>query len=245
MKLIAEIGLNHLGDEELAFEYVKELIKKPIDGITFQIRENAFYDGSKIFQRKLNYNFYEKISEFITKEDKEVGFAIAEITEIDRFLSYGPAFWKTLSWDLDNIKLQNKLSLTNVFRYVSTGISDMKSLIKFSNSNSNFNFIHTSLSNEVKDQNLSCLKSIPKKTSVKSAFGLHCNLSLIASLSVVYNPSAIFFYVKLDSDKDYPDNMHAISFNEINIFLQSIKDSRTALGVETKRKEEIPGWVVK
>ena len=51
------------------------------------------------------------------------------------------------------------------------GISDMKSLIKFSNLNSDFNFIHTSLSNEVKDQNLSCLKSIPERTSVKSAFG--------------------------------------------------------------------------
>jgi len=245
MKLIAEIGLNHLGDEELALQYVKALIKKPLDGISFQIRENSFYDGSELFQRKLNYNFYDQASKIIRKANKDIGFAIAEISEVERFLSYKPAFWKTLSWDLDNAKLQSKLSLTNVFRYVSTGISDMKSLIEFSNHNSDFNFIHTCLSNEVQDQNLSCLISIPERTSIKSAFGLHCKLSLVASLSVMYSPSAIFFYVKLDSEKEYPDDVHAISFKKMDLFLQSIIDSSASLGVGTKHKKEIPEWVVK
>ncbi len=41
--IIAEVGLNHLGQELLANEYVEKLIQSEVDGISFQIREEGFY----------------------------------------------------------------------------------------------------------------------------------------------------------------------------------------------------------
>ena len=40
---IAEVGLNHNGDEKYAYHYLNKLLKTDIDGISFQIREKNFY----------------------------------------------------------------------------------------------------------------------------------------------------------------------------------------------------------
>jgi sialic acid synthase SpsE len=38
IKIIAEIGLNHLGDEKLANKLVNDLLKTNIDGFSFQVK---------------------------------------------------------------------------------------------------------------------------------------------------------------------------------------------------------------
>ena len=43
--IIAEIGLNHNGSFEIAKQYVSDLCETKIDGITFQVRESAFYQN--------------------------------------------------------------------------------------------------------------------------------------------------------------------------------------------------------
>ena len=48
--LVCEIGLNHLGDEKYASEYVSTILTTDIDAITFQIREPEFY-----VKKYLNY----------------------------------------------------------------------------------------------------------------------------------------------------------------------------------------------
>tara|TARA_B100001250_G_scaffold413855_1_gene449484 strand:+ start:2546 stop:3304 length:759 start_codon:yes stop_codon:yes gene_type:complete len=252
MKIIAEIGLNHLGSESIALEYVHALLHTPIDGISFQIREDSFYDESTSFQKKLSHNFYSDISKTIKEENKEIGFAIAEEDEVDNFFSLKPNFWKTLSWDLDNISLQEKLSSTNILRYVSTGISDMNALLDFASRNSNFEFIHTSLSDKMADQNLRCIKSIFDNSKIKTAFGLHCTLELAAYVSVSFNPSAILFYVKLDSNRHFPDSGHAIDIEKLDSFLNNIQISKELLGSGTKDKKPyslkgqvVPSWVAK
>ena len=43
--IVSEIGLNHLGNYELACHYVTRLLNTDVDAITFQIREPDFYKG--------------------------------------------------------------------------------------------------------------------------------------------------------------------------------------------------------
>ena len=40
------------------------------------------------------------------------GFAICDQSLINKFDSLGSKFWKTLSWDINNVKLQNSLQKT-------------------------------------------------------------------------------------------------------------------------------------
>ena len=41
--IIGEIGLNHLGKEEYASQYIDTMVKTSIDAVTFQIREKEYY----------------------------------------------------------------------------------------------------------------------------------------------------------------------------------------------------------
>ena len=41
--IIAELGLNHLGDEMLAMKYVDKLASMAVDGITFQVPQETGY----------------------------------------------------------------------------------------------------------------------------------------------------------------------------------------------------------
>ena len=45
MKIFVEVGLNHLGNSNLAINIVKKCLKQNIDGITFQILPESFYDN--------------------------------------------------------------------------------------------------------------------------------------------------------------------------------------------------------
>ena len=48
--LIAEIGLNHLGNTTLAKKYIKSLVNTEIDGITLQVRESDYYINNPKFK---------------------------------------------------------------------------------------------------------------------------------------------------------------------------------------------------
>ena len=45
--IVAESGINHMGDEEYAKTYVDRLSKSKIDAITFQVREKSFYKKAR------------------------------------------------------------------------------------------------------------------------------------------------------------------------------------------------------
>ena len=48
MKLIAEIGLNHLGSDTKAISIVKKCLSFDLDGITLQVQPEEYYDKKKL-----------------------------------------------------------------------------------------------------------------------------------------------------------------------------------------------------
>ena len=61
--IFAEIGLNHLGSEAYARKYLKTLFKTSIDGITFQIKKDSFYENLKRSYNSKDNSFYQKLRE--------------------------------------------------------------------------------------------------------------------------------------------------------------------------------------
>ena len=77
MLIISEIGLNHLGDEKLGEEMVLKLLNTKTEAITFQIREEGYYDNLKPHHIKLSNEFYIKMSKLIKNNNKKFGVTIA------------------------------------------------------------------------------------------------------------------------------------------------------------------------
>jgi len=233
--LIAEIGVNHLGKIKIANNFVKRLIKTKVDAITFQIPSSDTMDKLQI--NNLPEIFYiEKIKE-IKKAKKKVGIAISDENFVNFFNKQKIDFWKVLSVDFYNKNLINNLKKTNKLIYLSTGFSSTKEIIDIKKISSKIKFIHTNLSHDISDTNLSAISNLQKITNRKIAYGLHCDNHNVLYASVTYNPESIFFYVKNTMLKTIYDDKHAIDLNELNTILKNLIGIKKSLGNSKKIKQ--------
>jgi sialic acid synthase SpsE len=244
-KFIIEIGLNHLGNEVVAWEMVQESIKANADAITFQIREDLFYDSSKPFRSRLTNKFYTKAVKAIKESGKKAGIAIASLKEVDFFEGLAVDFWKTLSWDLTNASLQSALQKTGRPVYRSTGLASMEEIVEVSKLYENSTFIHTQLSQDIADVNLKAISTINTKTGRPVAFGLHCSNLDVLKMALAFEPDAIFFYIKKKGSEYYYDDDHAVFMDQMVLLIDDIKLLSSAIGEGNKQKKEVPKWVEK
>ena len=63
--IICEIGLNHMGNEKYAMNYVRNIVNAKADGVLFHIREKSFY--KKYPELELSDKFYTSISKLLKK----------------------------------------------------------------------------------------------------------------------------------------------------------------------------------
>jgi len=243
MKIFVEIGLNHLGNSKKALAIVQECIKSDIDGITLQIQPDFYYDNSKNFRRALSIETYKKISSIVKKKKKLFGLAIMDLKTLKKYKSVEFDFLKILSLAFDNTELIKKAIKTKKKIFISTGFSNMQSIIHLGKKYPNINFIHTSLDDKPIDANLSALQTMKNKTKNKISYGLHSTDHEILLLSVCYLPDSVFFYVKPNKNYNYPDNEHAISLKNLPKILKLIKIAKLSLGNGIKVKKKIPDWV--
>ena len=235
MKIIAEIGLNHCGDENRGKNLVHDLLQTDVDGITFQVRESSFYDHSHPRKKELKDSFYFEMAQAIKESGKDIGFAISRPEKINIL----PAdFWKTLSWDLGNIKFLNDLRSTERPIFVSTGMSSLKEIVNVSSSVDCLEFIHTQLDDKISGVNLKAISTIAQATQRPCGFGLHCELLEVLYSSISFTPSNIFFYVKDETGLENPDDYWAISISKVDEVTRNLKKLSTAVGDGKKEAKE-------
>ena len=81
--IIAEVGLNHLGDEMLAMKYVEKLANMKVDGITFQIPSETFFKEPKNKYLKLNPDCIIDALRYTQSKGVKFGLAIGDIGLIE------------------------------------------------------------------------------------------------------------------------------------------------------------------
>ena len=57
-KFIGEIGVNHLGEKDLAFKMVKKLASSGVDAISMQVLDKKDYDNKKPWRRRIEKKSY-------------------------------------------------------------------------------------------------------------------------------------------------------------------------------------------
>tara|TARA_R110002012_G_scaffold100670_2_gene239409 strand:- start:10577 stop:11317 length:741 start_codon:yes stop_codon:yes gene_type:complete len=245
--IIAEVGLNHLGSIDRAIQYVEKLITTDVDGITFQIREDEFYQGTDMYRLSLRNQDYKKLAMLIKSANKQFGVAIANIHKIKFLESIDTDFYKVIRNDITNIELLETLVATKKKIIVSTGMSSDADIKYFVNQFGNDNVVlnHTQLSHDISDCNLSAIPVLQKKYGLNISFGSHCKNINVLYMALTYNPSDILFYVKQESKGwgKVLDDEHAIELNKIDSVVKNLKLLSNAIGngnkVKTKNKIEI------
>ena len=238
--IIAEIGLNHLGDLDQTNYYVDNLIKSDIDAITFQVREFEFYQSEEKSQLLLTNDNYVYLCNKIKLNDKKFGIAIADVNKIDFFESIKTDFYKVIRNDITDKKLIKRLIKTDKPLIVSTGISSEEEIKNFLNEfgNKNITINHTQLSYSPMDCNLSAINMLKQKYGFPVSYGSHCENENVLYMSLCYNPSDILFYVKgnFSSPNFYPDDKHAIRINHVKDVVDNLISLKNSIGTGVKEK---------
>src|SRR5580700_2664755 len=128
--LIAEIGLNHLGDPDRADTMLAQVLDAGADSVTFQIREAQFYQSTESSHRRLSLEWYRNASVAVRQAGRRFGIAIADPAMVESIAAVGVDFWKTLSWDFGNQHLRDVLFATGCPVFLSTGLSSMKVVVE-------------------------------------------------------------------------------------------------------------------
>ncbi len=240
-KLIAEIGQNHMGNEQYAKYLLNSLTKnKNIDAITFQIREKNFYSG---LRKKLilKDSFYYNAKNKVKISRKKFGIALCDPQKIEFFENMGVDFIKVINNDINNDYLVNKLLNSKIKKiYFSTGLSDEKDikklLKKIKKTKKEYEIIHTTLSNDVASANLNSIEYLKKITNLPIAFGLHSEKWEVLLLSLCYNPASILFYVKGSKFKIHRDEKHALPIKDLDRITSIMKIYPKIIGKLNKKK---------
>ena len=243
MRLIAEIGLNHLGSDSKAISIVKKCLDFNLDGITLQVQPEKYYDKKKNYKRELKAETYIKISKIIRERKKLFGLALMDEPSYEKYKDIKFNFFKILSTAFHNKKLIDKIYRSKTNMYISTGVADIKEIKKKGINYPKVNFIHTSLSDKAKDANILAINTMKKNLKNEVSFGLHSKNHEAILAAASFSPHSIFFYIKPNKNCYYPDDKHAIKIKKISSIIKQVRIIKNCIGSGKKSKKEIPGWV--
>ncbi len=241
MFIVTEIGMNHMGDATYADAYTKALIDARPDGITFQVREKAYYAKQEPGQSPyLAAESYRSAAERTQEAGIQFGVGICDIEEVPFFAEIGTDFYKILSKDIGNRQLVAAVVATGKPVYVSTGMSDEDEIASFvntaGNTSSQISLIHTQLSYEDADTNLRAIARLRERFHMPVAFGSHSTDKNALYAALGFDPSAMFFYVKGDRPIQHKDEDHAVMLSETAGLIHHIRRLETMLGDGVKKK---------
>lgn len=239
--IIAEIGLNHLGDEAYAREYLDSLCAGPVDAITFQIREKTFYRNNPQYAGcVLTDDFYRRAARSARESNKQFGMAICEIDLLKECEEWGTDFYKVLSKDLSRFEFVSALLSTGKLVFVSTGTSgedDIRRLMDHVGGKQNgLRLVHTQISYDIADVNLRAIHRLRELLGVPVAFGSHCEVPEVLYAAQIFEPSDIFLYVKGRRRDHHPDEKHALHLDEVGSYTGKLKHIALAIGSGRKEK---------
>tara|TARA_B100000989_G_C19429116_1_gene422207 strand:+ start:111 stop:872 length:762 start_codon:yes stop_codon:yes gene_type:complete len=245
--IIGEVGLNHLGIQNYAEEYINFHLNNNFKSLSFQIREKEFYERFDKKNLQLPTDFYFKISEKYKKiSDKKIGLSVSNLNSLHSILTVSFDFFKILSIGAkDRSLISTLIEKTNADIYISLGAlneNDIDDLIKLYNDEKRIKFNYTQLSYQKENLNLNNLINYASKYKNKFSYGHHyINDIPILISSSIYNCD-LFIYIKGLKKVKHPDEIHAYNFKSFINLIDRINETKELLGKKGRffSKNNIP-----
>lgn len=257
--IIAEIGINHNGDVEIAKKLIQMAKSAGCDAVKFQKRtvEKAYSKeildmprdspwGSTTRDEKMHLEFgkseYDQISKFCVLNEIE-WFASSWDVDSQKFLrQYDLKHNKVASAMITNNELLNCIAEEKKLTFISTGmstISEIESAVNiFKNHGCPFELMHTNSSYPMKyeEANLNCLKTLKEKFHCNIGYSGHeVGASLVCVPAVLLGATSIERHITLDRTMYGSDHAASLESRGLNILVRDIRMLDQILGDGVKR----------
>ena len=264
--LIAEIGINHNGDTDIAKKLIKNAKDSGFDAVKFQKRTiDIVYDkktldtprqspwGTTTREQKIGLEFekaeYDEIQKYC-KEIKLEWFASAwDIKSLEFLDTYNLKFHKIASAMIVDKKFLNKVAERGKHTFISTGMStknDIDNAVKiFRKNNCSFELMHCVSTYPMKpeDANLITINQLKKEFNCNVGYSGHENGVIISVAAVVLGITSLERHITLDRTMYGSDQSASLEMTGMQNLCDSINKVLISLGSPSLGKiidDELP-----
>lgn len=260
--IIAEAGVNHNGDFNLAKTMILEAKKAGVDAVKFQtfISSNlvsqyapkAEYQKETTDQKESQLQMLQKLElsfehfTLLSQYAKEIGIDFLstpfDLDSIDFLSTLSMPFWKIPSGEITNKPYLMKIEKTKLPIILSTGmcnvqeIEDALELFKdYSTSDITLLHCNTEYPTPFQDVNLKAMKSMADKFKVRVGYSDHTKGIEVPIAAVALGAKVIEKHFTLDKNMQGPDHKASLEPHELAGMVQAIRNIEAALGDGIKK----------
>ena len=252
-KIIAEIGVNHNGDINIAKKLILEAKRCGADYVkfqTFQTEDLVTKYALKASYQKKNTSFgksqfemlqglqfeklqFDDLKKYCDKHQIKFLSSPFDIKSIEILSDFNMDFWKIPSGEITNYPFLSKIAETKKPIVLSTGMSYLKeiqdALEIFYDKNYNKEMITvlhctSEYPCKISDVNLNCIKTLQNKLNVAVGFSDHSEGILAPVSSVILGASIIEKHFTLDKNLTGPDHKASLEPKEFKEMVLQIKN---------------------
>ncbi|WP_297417028.1 N-acetylneuraminate synthase family protein [Clostridium sp.] len=251
--IIAEIGINHNGDMEIAKKLIDAAVIAGCNAVKFQKRtidkvySKEMLDGPRVSpwgttqrEQKEGLEFNEKEYDEINEYCKGKGidwFASAWDIDSQKFLQkYDLKYNKVASAMLNNYKILEEIAAEGKYTFISTGMSNYEEIDKaveiFKNKNCPFELMHCNSTYPMKneDANLMMIKKLEEKYNCKVGYSGHEAGILVSTCAVALGAKSIERHITLDKTMYGSDQAASVEPYELCKLVKDIREVEKILG---------------
>jgi N-acetylneuraminate synthase len=256
--IIAEIGINHNGDLDVARRLIDAAVEAGCDAVKFQKRTidtvytQEVLDGPRespwgTTQREqkegleFNKDEYDAINEYCDIKRIQWSASAWDCDSQEFLRSYNLPFNKVASAMITHLPLMEMIAEEGRHTYISTGMSTYEDIDKaveiFNKHNCPFTLFHCVSTYPAKeeDSNLSVMNTLRNRYNCPVGFSGHEEHTLPSVLSAALGASAIERHITLDKNMYGSDQSASLELDEFKSMVQSIREVTTILGNSEKQ----------
>lgn len=263
--IIAEAGVNHNGDFELAKKMILEGKNAGVDAVKFQtfkadnlvssnakkadyqMRSTDNKESQQDMLKKLELSFHEfrLLKEYSTELNIDFISTPFDEESIDFLDALNIPFWKIPSGEITNLPYLLKIARTKKPIILSTGMCTIEEIAEALNVFSDYKrnditLLHcnTEYPTPFQDVNLHAMKTLKDKFQVNVGYSDHTKGIEVPIAAVALGATVIEKHFTLDRNMPGPDHKASLEPGELKEMVKSIRNIEIALGNGEKQPSE-------
>ncbi|MCR0182854.1 N-acetylneuraminate synthase [[Clostridium] innocuum] len=262
--IIAEAGVNHNGNIDLAYQLIDEAVNAGVDCVKFQtyITENDTTrncekaDYQKVDEStenqfemikglELSFDDFKKLKEYCDKNDIIFLSSPFDLDSIEFLESLNPVFWKIASSEVTNYPFLRKIALTHRPIVMSTGmctIDEISNAIdvlhKYGAGNITLLHCNTEYPTPMNDVNLLSMNTLKTKFNTKVGYSDHTLGIEVPIAAVSLGAEIIEKHFTLDKKMEGPDHKASLNPKELKDMVVAIRNIEKAIGNGIKKPSD-------
>ena len=239
---VAEIGINHGGDEDRAKKLIDSAVRAGADSVKFQtyLTEKRVPNDSPIFhilkQCELPFEAFEKLKNHANAQNIEFFSTPFDDESVQCLEEIGVNIYKVASFDVVNHKLLKCIAETGKTVIMSVGMANLpeiqnayKILKQKTNRITVLHCISAYPTNEV-DASLSCISNLKKEFDCVIGQSDHTNDIIVPLYAAAMGAQVLEKHYKISDDMDCIDAPVSINENQMTKFVSELKQIDKMLG---------------